>query len=96
MTYNLTPLLNSTDIGGLVVSANQLAGGLLISGFSIAVFFVVLMRNRGQMVESLAVSGFVSFILAAILGFLGVLNFAFLIGYLIITALSVLYLYMRP
>lgn len=94
--YNLTAFQNATNISGLVMSANQFSGGILITGLTIAIFFVILMQNKGGIVESIAISAYISFIISGILGFLGVLNFVFIIGYLVMAALATFALYMRP
>jgi len=94
--YNLTALQSSTNAADLVLAANNFTGGMLIAGFSIAIFFVILIKNQGEIGESLAVSGWISLIIAAILGFLDVINFVFALAYLIISALATFYLYIRP
>lgn len=96
MSFNLTDLQAATNIGDIILAANQFTGGVLLAGFSIAIFFVFLMKNQGELGESIAVSSFISLIIATILGVLGVLNFAFALGYLVLTALATFYLYMRP
>lgn len=94
--FNLTPLQSSTNIADLVLAANDFTGGVLIAGFSMAIFFVILIKNQGEIGESLAISGWISFIITLLLAFLGVLNFIFALAYLIISALATFYLYMRP
>lgn len=96
MTYNLTDLQNAERIEGLFSFANAASGGILSVGIMIAIFFVLLLLfRRYDFTQGMAVSGFTCFILSGLLAYGGYINVMVVFLFLIITAFSTFYLYLR-
>lgn len=95
--YNMTKLVQSQDVGDLALTANSYSGGVIFGGGSLAVFIIVLVlltRNpNSEFANSLLVASFVSFVLAGILAFGEYLSPIFSLGYLILMALTGLFIW---
>lgn len=92
--YNLTNLTLAMNFGDVVVYANSVSSGYLFGMFSIGLFFIILMAfRRAPFAESLLTASFLSFVLAAIAGYAGLLNVIFALAYLILLALTGLYVW---
>jgi len=93
-TYNITALQEADTVFGLLEYANNSTEGMLMGGFMLAIFFVMLMvLKKWDFIDSLAASGFVCFILSSILVYGKLLNMVFPIMFLGITAFTALYMY---
>lgn len=95
--YNLTELHAATTMSDVTAFANTASGGMLMGGVMIAVFFVALMilKRYSSLAEALAVSGYLCFIISAVLVLGNMINFLFPLVFLIIAALATLYLYAK-
>lgn len=90
--YNLTDLYDSTRVVDLFTFSNTVTDGLLIGIFLVAVFFIMMLSlRRYDFNNTLLVSSFVCFILSVFFGYAGLLNFLFIIGFLVILAFSGFY-----
>jgi hypothetical protein len=87
--YNLANLTNVTDLGGLFVSMNGASNSALSIGLIIS-FEVILFVNflRYGFTSALAVSGFLSSLVASLLYLTGALPFQILIIIWLITAFA--------
>jgi hypothetical protein len=95
VVYNLTNLQNLTSFPALVSVTNEASGGLLVGLFILAIWVVLLMSFlKFDFMKALASSSFVCFILSIFLVYLDLLNIIILLGFLFITAVSGLVLYL--
>lgn len=92
--YNLTNLTSATNIGQVAVYANNASDGVLFGFLSIAMFIIMLLAlKRYEFDDSLLTASFLSFLLAGIAAYAGLLNIIFPLGYLIILALTGMYVW---
>lgn len=95
-SYNMTALQQVDSIGDLFVYADKSTGNILFGILLIAVFFIMLLvMKRWEFDKALLSASFGTFILALILTFAGLLNFVFVLIFLIIMALTGLYVYIN-
>lgn len=95
--YNLTRLQNSLNVNDLFRFANDSTSGAL-SGLGItAIFFVLTLafKARASFEEAILASSFICFGLSLFLRYAGLINFMFVLGFLIIMAFSGLYVYIN-
>lgn len=93
--YNITGLEASTTFVDLVSFANTSSNNILVGGFMVAVFIVMTMgfMIKTTFEKSVLASSFVCFMLSLFLRQANLINFVFVIGFLIIAAFSALYLF---
>lgn len=94
--YNLTQIQGAdVNFYKILLFGNTATEGLLIGGLMLAVFFVMLFRlaSKNEFAISLLASGFVCFILSAILVYIELLGMIFPLSFLAIMAFSGLYVY---
>jgi hypothetical protein len=95
MTYNITQLQDSSTISGLFVTANDYTGGILLSLFVLAVFFIMLMAlQRWEFDDALLSSNFVCFLISAILVSVELLNLLWALGFLVLMAFTAFYMFL--
>jgi hypothetical protein len=98
--YNLSGIENATTISELVIQANRItegttqltSGGILVSGFLVGIFVIMLMGLKRFGVQGIATSSFVCFIFSIFLRTTGLINFMFVIAFGAVTAFSVMYM----
>lgn len=97
---NLTALTHSDGMGGMVCVANSWTDGILIGGFIIALFLIMLfVLKKWDFEKGLLVSSWSAFLLSAIAAFADCGNGEFLLSpyyalvFLIIAALTALYMW---
>jgi len=96
VSYNITALSNVDSVGTLFQYANNSAGGVLFGIIIMAVFFIMLLvMKRWEFDKALLSSSFACFILAMLLSFAGLLNFMFVLIFLVIMAFTALYVYIN-
>jgi len=96
MTYNLTNLTDSTTTIGIVSVANEFTGGMLVLFFTLAIFFIMLILFRNTKIEAdLLVSSFITFLIASIFSYIGLLVIGIPLAFLIIAALSFFYIMLQ-
>lgn len=96
VSYNMTALQNIDSIGELFVYADKSTGNILFSIIITAIFFIMLLvMKRWEFDKALLSSSFGCFLLALILSYGGLLNFVFVLIFLIITAFTGLYVYIN-
>lgn len=90
MAYNLTNMTSAVYGYELVGFANEVTGGIFMSGFVITLFIVMLMIQsiRKDFIESLLVSSWVLFVLSSFLSFMGQLNPVYPLIFVLLTAFS--------
>jgi hypothetical protein len=95
--YNLTNLTNAKTLPDLVVIANNATNQIFMGGYLVAFFIIMLMGLlvKFKFEESLLASSFACFILSLFLRQAQLINFTFVIGFLIITAMMGLYMFMK-
>lgn len=95
--YNTTNLTQAENIPDLLVVANNATGQIFVGGFLIAFFIIILMTlmTRFRFDESIFASSFAGFFISIFLRQAQLINFTFVIGFLIIMALSGLLMYMK-
>lgn len=92
--YNITPLQNAENITGIVTYANTVTDGAMSILMILAVFFILLLiLKRWSFEDALLTSSFICFILSSFLTYGKFLNFMFPLAFLIMTALTALYVY---
>lgn len=94
--YNLTPIQGSgVNVYELLLFGNNATEGLLLGGFMLAIFFVMLFRlnTKNEFSASLLASSFVCFILSAILAYGKLLGLIYPLGFLAMLAFDALYMY---
>ena len=85
MTYNLTNLTNADGLVEIISAANQLTGGLLMTGIMVMVFFITFISMKDSDTKSVfVVASFISSLIGLgfwALGFIGmtVLIFPFIL-----------------
>ena len=96
MTINLTGLDNATNVLDLVTYVNTNASGMFITLVLVALFFILFMNLRKYgAIDGLIGAAFPSFILSILFKSLGLINFAFVILFFIITAFGVIFKYLQ-
>ena len=96
MTINLTGLDNATNVLDLVTYVNTNASGMFITLVLVALFFILFMNLRKYgAIDALIGAAFPSFILSILFKSLGLINFAFVILFFIITAFGVIFKYLQ-
>jgi len=96
MTMNLTGLESATNVVGLVEYVNASSSGLFVVLVLLALFFILFMNLRKfGSIDALIGSSFPCFILAILFKSLGLINFAFVILFFIITAFGVIFKYLQ-
>jgi uncharacterized membrane protein YfcA len=94
MAYNLTALGDSVGMGGIVGTANDYSGGVLVGITMIALFVIMLLAlKKWDFDKAIAASSFSCFFLSSALTYGGFLSDKFMWAFLIMSALSGLYLY---
>ena len=94
MASNLTILQEADTMGKIAIYANNASNGILMGGFMIAIFFVMMfVLKRWDFDDALLSSSFVCFILSSILAYSKLLNIIFPLGFLAITAFTALYVF---
>jgi len=87
MTYNMTQLQQSETVFDLFEYANNSTGGIMIGLFLVSFFFVMLMMlKRYEFEKGLLVSSWLTFVVAIMFSYAGLLNLYFALIFLIITA----------
>ena len=93
--YNITPLQQAPGIYEIFLFANTSANALLFGLIMIGIFFILLyLLKRWGFAEALLSSSFACFVLSGFLVYIKLLNFYFLLAFLIILALTGLYVFM--
>lgn len=96
MTYNMTQLQNSYTISALFNYANNSTDGVLAIGLMIGIFFILLLiLKRFEFIQAIVTSSFLCFILSGILAYAGYMSIWGVLLFLIITAFSTLYMYVK-
>jgi len=96
MTMNLTGLENSTNVLGLIEYVNLNASGMFITLILVALFFILFMNMRKYgTLDALIGSSFPCFIIAILFKSLGLINFAFVILFFIVTSVGVVFKYLQ-
>lgn len=91
--YNLTNLTNDPTVATVFLAANSYTGYALFSFLSVALFFILLMTlKKWSFPSALLTSGWVSFVLSAILAYGGWINIIFPLAYLSIAGFTMLYM----
>jgi len=95
MAYNLTNLTSAEGLYDVASFANEATEGAFMSLMILAVFFIILMSlaYKKDFKVGLASASFISFVLAGVLAFAGLVSVLVVWGFLTITAFSILYLY---
>lgn len=95
MAYNLTNLTSATGLYDMASFANEVTEGSFMALMILAIFFVILMGMafKKDFKVGLASASFISFVLAGILSFAGLVSVLVVWAFLTITAFSILYLY---
>ena len=97
--YNTTCVKASETISDLIICANRATGGsnaimgegLLVGGFLIAVFIImIMMLRKSDFDDAILAAGFVSFLLSIFLRMAGLVSFTLVLAFLLITAGSLL------
>ena len=92
--YNMTELQSATNIGQFALFANNASNGMLFGFLFIGLFFIIIFSYRGvEISKSILTASFICFILSAIAVYGGYLNMIFTLGFLILTALSALFVW---
>lgn len=96
MTYNETALQTATGLYDVLVFADDATGNVFIGLFVIGVFVsLLLIMKRFEFHTTLPSAGLICFVISLILSYAELLNFLYPLGFLLVTALSVLYLYLQ-
>jgi len=93
MTYDLTNLTSAVWGYELLAYANEVTNNVFIGGFMIFLFITILLSlsTRTDFIEALATANIVCFMASLFLVGMGMLNFQFLIVFLVFGAGSVFY-----
>lgn len=95
-TYNLTDLTSQTNLYGLVQYANDSTGSFFVGLFVVAIFFVFMFRfKRDDFDETIFISSTICFFLGVAFRVIDLINILFVLGFLILAALSGLHIYMN-
>jgi uncharacterized membrane protein YhaH (DUF805 family) len=94
--YNVTELYAATTAVELINFANNSTGNILTPLFVLAVFFVTMLvvKRLNDVAESIMAASFVAFILSLIFRYADLINFMWVIAYLILLAGALLYVYL--
>ena len=96
MTINMTGLENATNVLGLIEYVNINASGMFITLILVALFFILFMNLRKYgTLDALIGGSFPCFILSILFKSLGLINFAFVIMFFIITAFGAIFKYLK-
>ena len=95
--YNTTGIINATSTGGLVETANQATGGVLIGSFTVALFFIMLIitKRNTDFINSLLVSSFICFVISTVLLYGGFISLYYVLAYLGVLAFTGLFSYVK-
>ena len=93
--YNISLLTDSGNIGGVATAANTFSEGILFGMGSVVFFFIFLLalKRSGDFDEALLVSSFLSFLVGSIFAYGGYVNIIFPLTYLIVAALTAMYMW---
>jgi 4-amino-4-deoxy-L-arabinose transferase-like glycosyltransferase len=94
--YDITPIQGSSvNVYELLIFANNATNGVLLGGFMLAIFFVMLFRlnTKNEFSSALLVSSFVCFILSSILAYGKLVGLIYPLGFLAVLAFDGLYVY---
>ncbi len=95
-SYNMTTLGNAETVAELFLYADTAANNILFGLILFALFFIMLMvLKRWEFDKALLSSSFACFILALILSFASLLNFIFVLLFLMIMAFTGFFMYIR-
>lgn len=90
--YNMTVLQEAETISKLVLVANDFTGGIFLTLFLFAQFFIMLMvLKRWDFNEALLTSSFISFVLAALMVYGEMIPLIYALVFLIIAAFTGFY-----
>ncbi len=91
--YNVSGLVNATTPTTLIKVVNGFTGGFFVDMFTVALFFVfTFILSRWGFDRALAASGFLCFLLAAMLAFAGLVHIVFVLAFLAIMLFAVLFI----
>lgn len=94
MTYNLTQLQESATVAGLVTTANDYTGGLLLGLLILAIFFIMIMAlKKWSFEDALLSSSFTCFVLSGILASVELLNPFWAYAFLALLAFTGFYMW---
>jgi len=93
--YNITGFQESKTIVDIAVWGNNIVDQTLFGSIIIGMFFIFFLsfKIKFDFIESILGSSFLCFILSLFLRQAGLINFMFVIGFLIIVALSTMLLF---
>jgi hypothetical protein len=93
MAYNLSLLTENESLSGIFSAANSYTDGLLVGLLVLSLFFIMLLvLKRWDFLNALLSSSFVCFVISALLVAGGFLSLYWALGFLILAALTVLYM----
>ena len=91
MAYNMTQLASSDTIFKLVGYANDSTTGMVVIVLMLSVFFIMLMSmKRYDFPKAIMASSAISFVISLLLVYAELLNPLWALGFLILTAISLL------
>jgi hypothetical protein len=91
MTYNLTALQGATSIFTVVQASNTFSGGLLMTLFTLSIFFIAIMKFKTyEFSKALLASSVLSFIISLFFVYAKLINPIWSLVYLIIAAFTIL------
>ena len=92
--YNISGLTGALNIGEVALFANTASNGILFGFFFIGIFFIMMFSFKGfEFGKSILTASFICFLLSAIAVYGGFLNIIFPLAFLIMMALSGLYVW---
>lgn len=87
MTFNMTQLQQANTIMKVVVYSNDSTGGVLMIGFMLAIFFVMLLAmKRYPFPKALLATSGISFVISVLFVYAKLLNPIWALTFLILTA----------
>jgi hypothetical protein len=90
--YNLTTLQGSQTIFTVITSANDFSGGLLMTLFTLAIFFIAIMKFKTyEFSKALLASSVICFMISLFFVYANLINPIWALGYLIVAALTALF-----
>lgn len=93
--YNLTNLTSATQVSDVALFANSASNGILFGFGLIGVYIILLIAlMRFDFDSNLLASSFVMFVLSSVLAFGEFVSMMFPLGFLLILALTGLFVYM--
>lgn len=94
--YNITNITNSSGVFDMISSVNVLVDGWLVGLFLLALFFVLLIGlKRYDFSAAITASGFSCFIISLFLGFAGLVNFMFILLFLVVAGLGAFWIHVE-